>query len=109
MRSAGEAIAFPRSCVQFSDCLVAVGLSFTGQASPFPEVLPEQAVEVFVAAPLPRVVRVGEVAAHTGGFLDLPIAVELGAVVPGDRLERQAAVLDRADHRPVHGAHRAVR
>src|SRR5690606_7118007 len=104
-----EAIAFPWSLVEFSRRLIAVALPRAGQRSSLAEVLAQQPIEVFVAAAFPWMMRIGEVAAHAGGGLDLPVAVELGAVVPGDRLEGQAAVLDQLDRRAVDGAHRAVR
>lgn len=60
---------------------VAVALSYSREAFPLREVLPQQAVEVLVAAPLPRAVRVGEVAANASGVFECLVAVELGAVI----------------------------
>ena len=88
--------------------MVAIGLPFAGEALALLEVLPEQSIEVLVTAPLPRMVRIGKEATNAGGLLDLAVAVELGAVVPGNRLEWQAAALDQTNRGPVHREHRAV-
>ena len=66
---------------------VAIGLSDGGHASLFGNVLADQAVEVLVAAPFPRMVGGSEVALEREMLLELLVAVELGAVVEGDRLE----------------------
>jgi len=48
---------------------------------PLREVLPEQAIEVLVAAALPGAIRIGEVAAYSDGVFQFLVAVKLGAVV----------------------------
>ena len=104
-----EAITFPRSCVEFSDYRVAIGLPLTGEALALPEVLPNEPVEVRVTASLPRVMGIGKKSLHTGRLLYLPVAVELSAVVPGDRLKVQAASAYQLDRGAVHGTYRAMR
>ena len=91
------------------DCHVAVFLPDGREACPLGKVLPQQSVEVLVAAALPRVVRVGEVAAYSGLFFEHLVAVELGAVVPGNCLERQPAFADEFQGCAVHRSSRAVR
>ena len=66
---------------------MAVALADVREALAFREVLPQQSVEVLVAAAFPWSMRVGEIAAYTGGLFELLVTVELGAVVPGDGLE----------------------
>ena len=60
----------------------------TSQAASLWKVLAEQAVEVLVAATLPGSMRVREVAAYARRFFERFVAVEFGAVVPGDGRER---------------------
>ena len=52
--------------------------------------------------------RIGEVTAHTGSLLDLPVTVELSAVVPCNRLEGQPALADEFQHGTVHCRHCTV-
>lgn len=82
--------------VEFSDDIVAVGLADLSQALSFREVLAQQAVEVFVAASLPWVMRIGEIAADPCDLLQGAIAVEFGAVVLPDRREGHSTGLDGA-------------
>ncbi len=63
--------------------MVAIGLPLAGQSLALAEVLADQAIEGLVAAPLPRVGRIGKEAPHAGCLFDLPVTVELGSVVPG--------------------------
>lgn len=51
------------------------------------QVLLEQAIEIFIAATLPRVIGRGEVAGHRKGLLQLGVAVELNPIVEGDRAD----------------------
>ena len=69
----------------------------------------QQTVEVLVAAALPGVMWVGEVTADTCGLFQGAIAMELGAVVPGDRSEGQAAGLDGVKRGAIDCTHRAMR
>jgi len=68
-----------------------------GEARLLRQVLPDQPVGVLVGPTLPGVVRGGEVELNTGGFLDLLVAVELRAVVGGDRLEPVPLLPDELD------------
>ena len=51
------------------------------------QILPDESVGVLVGAPLPAMVRRGEVELHLARRFDLRVAVEFGPVVGGDRLE----------------------
>jgi len=62
---------------------VALFLSQTFHAGAPGQVLSEQAIEVFVASPLPRMIGRGEVALDREDALQDLITVKLGAVVEG--------------------------
>ena len=64
------------------------------------QVLPDQAVGIFVGAALPGVMGSGEVKPQSDGALDRGVAVELGAVIGGDGVEPVGVALGQAD-RPV--------
>ena len=51
------------------------------------DVLTNETIRVLVRAPLPGVVRRSKIEGDPGGALDLPVAVELGAVVDRDGLK----------------------
>lgn len=70
---------------------------------------PKKPVEVLVAATLPWPVRVSEVTTYRGSLLQRLVAMELGAVVPSDGLERHAARPNELQHRPVDRRCRAIR
>src|SRR5690606_34899583 len=103
------AISFPRSCVEFMRDAVALRLADAGKAFPLGQVLAQQAVEVLVAAAFPWAVWIGEIATYAGRLFDGAIPVELGAVVPGDGLEGQAAAHDQFGGRAVDRFDRPVR
>ena len=77
---------------------IAVALAKSGKTSSFWTVLPQQPIEVLVAATLPWVMRISEVTTHTGDLFDLPVAMELGAVVPRNRFEEPPALADELQH-----------
>ena len=81
-------MSFPRSCVDSVGNLVALALAQLLHRRAFWPVLPQQAIGVLVAAPLPRVVRPGEVDLDARRRLDLSISVKLGAVVQRQRHHR---------------------
>src|SRR5438309_587115 len=56
----------------------------------FGQILPDQPVGVFIGASFPGMVRGGEVELHSALFFDLPVAVELGAVVGCYRFDSAA-------------------
>src|SRR5688572_22331939 len=101
-------MALSRSLIELCCDAIAVRLTHSRQTLALREVLTEQAVEVFVAAPFPRMVWVRKVAPHAHRLLQCLVSVKLGAVVPGDGLERQATVADRTCCRAVHCQHGAV-
>jgi hypothetical protein len=71
---------------------------------PFWKVLARQAVDVFIAAALPRRMRIGEVDLQSGRLLDALVLKHLVALVPGQRptqLNRQFA--ERDDERVSDG------
>ena len=94
-----EAQSFPWSVVQVVDDVVALGLRDQAHARALGQVLSHQAVEVFVAPSLPRVVRRGEVDLHWEALFEQLVVMELGAVVEGDRLEQPAVLSERAGRR----------
>jgi len=58
-----------------------------GHARPLRQVLTNQSVGVLVGPAFPRVVRCREIEPHAGRALDVLVAVELGAVICGDRVD----------------------
>lgn len=89
-----EAIAFPWSLIEFSGDAVVVALPDVGQALPLAEVLTQQSIGILVASSLSRVVWISAITAHAGCLLQGAVAMELGAVVPGDGLEWQATIAE---------------
>lgn len=106
-RSEAEPLA--RSCVKFARDGVAQVLAKAGHALTFRQVLPNQAVGVFVAAALPRVVRGGEVKDGAGMLLDLLVIVELRAIITGDGRKRPGVLIDKMDDAAVERGRGAVR
>lgn len=92
------------SSVQPVGHCVAVGLSDGGHASPFGNVLADQAVEVFVATPFPRMIWGSKVALDREVLLELLVAVELGAVVKCDCLETDVVFSDSVQGGLCHGS-----
>ena len=82
--------------VQIVADLVALSLSHRAHARSLRKVLPEQPVEVLVAASLPRVVRRCEVDLHREALFELGVVVELGAVVKCDCPEVPAVFAQRS-------------
>ena len=66
--------------------VVEVAAAVDGQVGALREVLPQQAVDVLVAGPLPGTVRVGEVDLDVRVHADLSVQAHLLALVPGQRL-----------------------
>ena len=64
------------------------------------QLLPDQAVGVLARAPFPGMMRSGKVEAHSGGRFDESVAVKLGPVVEGDRLEPPRMPVDQSDDDP---------
>lgn len=95
--------------IQFARHFVAFSLRDFAHGHSFWEVPPKQSVEVLVGAPLPRVIRGGEVALDRVHLLDGLVVMELGAVVERDRLEPLAVLRDRHHRRFVDLGHRAAR
>ena len=78
----------PRSVIQFRGDGHASRLGEVLHRSSLTNVLPDEPIRVFVRAPFPRVVGSGKVDGDARGSLDVPVAVELSAVVDGDGLEQ---------------------
>ena len=97
-----EAQSFARPVVQVVGDVIALGLREGAQASSLGQVLSKQAVEVLVAASLPRVIRRGEVDLHREALFEQPVVMELGAVVKGDCLEVPLVFLDGVQGGRVH-------
>jgi hypothetical protein len=92
------------SSVQPVGHCVAVGLSDGGHAGPLGNVLADQAVEVLIAAPFPRMVGGSEITLEREMLLELLVAVELGAVVEGDCLETGKVFCDSVQSGLCHGS-----
>lgn len=84
----GVSVAFPRSPVQGSSHRVEVFLGVHGQDGAAREILSEELVQVLVRAALPGRVRVGEEHRDLGSCGDLPVSVQLGALIPRHRSRR---------------------
>jgi hypothetical protein len=90
-------MSLPWSGVEgFGDSVVLV-LSQPGHAGVLWQVLTDQPVGVLVGAALPGVMRVRKVERDTCGPFDVGVAVELRAVVSGDRLEEFRVAADQLD------------
>lgn len=82
-----EVESFPWSLVELTSDGAALGLCQVPQAGSFGSVLADEAIEVFVAAPLPGMVGGGEVAGKLEALFEQGVVVELGAIVEGDGFE----------------------
>ena len=82
-----ESQSLSGSHIQFTGDFVAFCLSDFAHAHSFGEILSKQSVEVFVGAPLPRVIQGSEVALDGVNLLDDLVIMKLCAVVKRDRLE----------------------
>ena len=80
-------MSFPWPVVEDARDLIASPLSEVLHGCALWQILPNEAVRVFVGASLPCVVWGGEVDAQSGETFDLLIAVELGSVVGSDGFE----------------------
>lgn len=80
-------MALSGSGVQSGSNGVAVGLSDGGHGYLFGNVLADQAVEIFVGSPFPRMVGSSEVALQREVSLYLCVTMEFSTVVKGDRLK----------------------
>ena len=95
-------MSFAWPAIQIVANVVALRLCHCAHASALWKVLPEQPVEVLVAASLPRVVRRCEVDLHREALFKLGLVMELGTVVEGDRLEASAVLSQRSRGRFGH-------
>ena len=66
---------------------ITLGLRQLIQAHPFWEILPDQSIGVFIAAPLPRMMWRCKVKLEAMGLLHLFVSMELTAVVSSDGAE----------------------
>ena len=73
--------SFSRSVVELVGDGVALLLGQGTQVHPFGQVLANQSLGVLVRAPLPRMVRRGEVELRSARLLDPPVTVELAPVI----------------------------
>ncbi len=78
-----------------------------GHALALGEILPDQAVGVFVGAAFPRMGR-GEVEAGAGRLLDRRVAMELRPVVRRNRPDRAGLAPNQRCRAPVHFRRRAA-
>jgi hypothetical protein len=79
-----KAEAFAGPVIEGVSDLMAASLSKIGEGSPLGQVLPDEAVGVFVGAPFPGVMRRGEVDRGVEGLFDDLVAVKLDSVVEGN-------------------------
>lgn len=76
---------------------VALILGESRHAGALGDVLANESIGVLVAAAFPGVVRSGEIEGDAGGFFNLVIGMELGAVVGGDGLESPGVLHNKSD------------
>ena len=98
---------FAWSIVQPESDLRAASLAEVLHRRSLGDVLPHQAVGILVRATLPGVVGRGKVEGGAGRPFDVPIAVEFGSVVDGDRLEHVAMGANQLNDAAVRGCDRA--
>src|SRR6266540_1543900 len=101
MRSAMISV-LPRPAVQFRSDPIAIVLGEVGHALAFGQILPDQAVGVFVGAAFPRMVRCGEVETRRRRSLEPGVVVEFGAVIDGDGLHGMGLRGDQLVHAVIH-------
>jgi hypothetical protein len=89
-----ESQSFSRPHIQLTSHLIAIGLGNRAHTHALGEVLPQESVEVFVGASLPRMVGRGEIAFDGVNHFNDPVVVELRSVVEGDGLEPAAVLRD---------------
>jgi len=89
-----ESQSFSRAHIQLTSHLIAIGLGNRAHTHALGEVLPQQPIEVFVGASLPRMVGRGEIAFDGVNHFNDPVVVELRSVVEGDGLEPAAVLRD---------------
>ncbi len=77
-------------------------------ARPFRQILADETIGIFITAPLPRMIRTGEVKERLRPRFDLLVVVELRAVVSSDGLERALVTVDQPDDSPVERGGRPV-
>ena len=82
-----EAVSFPGSVVEDARDFVTTLLGEVFHRRSLRQVLPNEAISVFVGASFPGVIWSGEVDRHSGALLEVLVAVELCSVVGGDGLE----------------------
>ena len=82
-----EVESFPRSSIQLLRYRIALLLGESLHRCSFGQILPDKTVDVFVAAPLPGVVWVGEVEPNPVAGFDHPVLVKLCSVIGSDCLE----------------------
>ena len=100
-------MSLPWPIVQLQGDLCTPGLGEVFHRRAFGDVLPNEPVRVLVRAALPRVVGRSEVEGRTGGAFDVAVAVKLGSVVDGDRLEQVPMGADELDDSAVGGSDRS--
>jgi hypothetical protein len=102
-----ESQSLSRPHIQLTSHLIAIGLGNRAHTHALGEVLPQEPIEVFVGASLPRMVGRGEIAFDGVNHFNDPVVVELRSVVEGDGLE-PAAVLGDGHHSGFVGLGHAV-
>ena len=103
-----KAVALPRPVVKCVSDSVASLLREAFHRYPLGQILPNEAVRVFVCASLPGVIRRSEVDRDSGSSFDLRVTVKLWAIIDGDRFEQRGMSLNQLDDTPVHESHLAA-
>jgi four helix bundle protein len=80
-----EAKGFPRALIQSARNAVEVRLRVLSKVGAATEILAEQAMGIFVGAPLPRAVRVAEVHGDVGRDGEALMGRQFAATIPGER------------------------
>ena len=96
-------MALSRASVEMVRDVTALSLGQAGHAGALGQVLPDEAVGVFVGPAFPGVIWRGEVERRSGPPFDGGVVVEFGPVVGSDRFEQVTPWADDAQRAGVHG------
>ena len=98
LRRSAESVSLARPVVQLVGDPIALPLGERMHGGSFGQILPDESVGVLVGAARPGVMRGGEEEPQWEGSFDIPVAVELAAVVGRDRLVADRVAPDQKFH-----------
>ncbi len=101
LMGSAEAEAFSGTMIKDACDLIAASLGEVSQRGAFGQILTDEAVGVLVGAALPGMVRSSEVDGGAKLPFDFLVAVELGTVVRGDRVDRSRLPREELDEAGV--------